>query len=85
MVQRTDLSVDEEILVLLHYGGETGLSRRQLGQYARHDAPQVTKAVQRLEAPDCRQIVQLSSGAFRLTDLGSKRVREQLADKLLLQ
>src|ERR1051325_6474541 len=27
LVQRTDLTVDEEVLVLLHYGGEAGLTR----------------------------------------------------------
>jgi hypothetical protein len=85
LVQRTDLSPDEEILVLLHFGGETGLSRKDLGRYVQHAAPAVTKAVQRLAAPNCRQIVQLSSGAYRLTDLGSKRIREELATKLLLQ
>ncbi len=85
MVQRTDLSPDEEVLVLLHYGGEAGLSRKELGRYVRHPAPRITEAIQRLEAPNCRQIVQLTKGAYRLTDLGSKRIREQLADKLLLQ
>jgi len=85
LVQRTDLSPDEEVLVLLHFGGETGLTRRDLGRYARQQAPAVTKALQRLEAPNCRQIVALASGAYRLTDLGSKRIREELAHKLLLQ
>ena len=44
----------------------------------------MTKALQRLEAPDCRQIVHLPSGAYRLTDLGSKRIREELANLPLL-
>ena len=39
----------------------------------------------RLEAPDSRQIVLLGSHRYRLTGLGSRRIREQLADKLLLQ
>lgn len=30
MVQRIDLSVDEELLVLLHYAGERGFSRKEL-------------------------------------------------------
>jgi len=32
-----------------------------------------------------RQIVQLLSRKYRLTDLGSKYVREKLADKLLIE
>ena len=85
LVQRTDLTPDEEVLVLLHFGGEVGLTRGELGQYVRRPAPRVTEALQRLEAADCRQIVLLGSGRYRLTDLGSRRIRENLADKLLLQ
>lgn len=85
MVQRTDLGTDEEILVLLHYAGERGFTRKELGQFAMHQAPRVTEAVQRLEAPNCRQIVMLNSGRYRLTDLGSRHIREKLADKLLVQ
>lgn len=84
MVQRTDLSADEEVLVLLHYGGEAGLTRTEVGKYAYLDAPAVTRSLQRLAAPDCRQIVELAGKRYRLTDLGSKRIREQLASKLLL-
>ena len=85
LVQRTDLTAEEEILVLLHYAGEEGFSRNQLGRFCMRSAPAVTKAVQTLSAPTHRQIVQLGSGAFRLTDLGARRVREQLSDKLLVQ
>lgn len=85
LVQRTDVSPEEELLVLLHYGGEIGLSRNELGRYARCSPASVTRALQRLESPDYRQVVILQNGRYRLTDLGSKRIREQLADKLLLQ
>jgi hypothetical protein len=85
LVQRTDLKADEEILVLLHYAGEEGMSRLQIGKAARFAASTVTNTIQRLAAPDCRQIVTLKDGRYRLTDLGSKRIREQLASKLLLQ
>lgn len=84
LVQRTDLSPEEEILVLLHYGGENGLSRTELGRYARCSPTNITRALQRLESPDYRQVVILQNARYRLTDLGSKRIREQLADKLLL-
>lgn len=84
LVQRTDLTAEEEVLVLLHYGGEAGLSRLEVGRYAFLDSPAVTRALQKLSGPSCRQIVELSGKRYRLTDLGSKRMREQLAAKLLL-
>jgi hypothetical protein len=85
LVQRTDLSTEEEVLVLLHYAGEAGFTRNELGQHVQRAAPNVTRAVQKLAAPDTRQIVMLATGKYRLTDLGSKRIREQLSSKLLLE
>jgi hypothetical protein len=85
MVQRTDLSYEEEVLVLLHYAGENGFTRKELGKYCKVAPPRVTEALQFLECSACRQIVLLTNGKYRLTDLGSKRIRENLADKLLLQ
>jgi len=84
LVQRVDLKPEEEIVVLLHYGGEGGFSRGELGRFARCSATSVTRAVQNLISPSVRQAVQLANGNYRLTDLGSKRVREQLASKLVL-
>jgi hypothetical protein len=85
LVQRTDLTAEEEILVLLHYAGEKGFSRAELGRHCKAAPSTVTRVIQKLESPDYRQIVLLPGGAYRLTDLGSKRIREELADKLLLQ
>ena len=85
MVQRTDLTPDQEVLVLLHFAGETGFTRNQLGKFVYAAAPRVTEALQRLTAPTARQVIKLASGAFRLTDLGSKYIREELSDKLLVQ
>jgi len=84
IVQRTDLKPDEEILILLHYAGENGFSRRELGVHALNKAPRVTVAIQSLFAPDKRQIIQIKNGNYCLTDLGSRRIRVELADKLLL-
>jgi hypothetical protein len=84
LVQRTDLESEEEVLILLHYAGDTGFSRHELGRFAQCSASSVTRSLQKLIAPDFRQVVQLDTGNFRLTDLGSKRIREQLADKLIL-
>jgi hypothetical protein len=84
MVQRTDLSAEEEVLVLLHYAGEQGFTRGEVGKYAMVSAASVTTALQKLKSPEMRQVVELASKKFRLTDLGSKRIREKLPDKLLL-
>jgi hypothetical protein len=85
MVQRTDLTAEEEVLLLLHYGGEHGLTRAEVGQYAQLQPPAVTRALQKLCAPDCRQAVLVANKRYRLSDLGSRRIREHLAHKLLLQ
>jgi hypothetical protein len=84
LVQRVDLTAEEEVLVLLHFGGEVGLSRSELGIHAKLAAPAVTRAIQKLCAPACRQAIQVGTGRYRLTDLGSRRIRDQLAHKLLL-
>lgn len=84
MVQRTDLTAEEEVLVLLHYAGEQGFTRSEVGKYAMVSAASVTTALQKLKSPEMRQVVELASKRFRLTDLGSKRIREKLPDKLLL-
>jgi hypothetical protein len=84
LVQRTDLSPSDEILVLLHYAGEKGFSRKELGKYVMHSAPRISEALKHLGGPLSRQIVQLGSGNYRLTDIGSKRVRESLSEKLFI-
>ncbi len=84
IVQRTDLTAEEELLVLLHYAGEGGFSRRLLGKYAQFAPATVTQALQRLIAPNKREVIFAGGDTYRLTDLGSKRVREQLATKLVL-
>ncbi|MEM7628949.1 MAG: hypothetical protein AAF356_05955 [Planctomycetota bacterium] len=85
LVQRTDLSVQDELVVLLHYAGESGMSRRDLGRFSMGSPPSVTRALSRLAAAESRQVIQLPAGNYRLTDLGARYVREQLADKLLVE
>lgn len=85
LVQRTDLKAVEEILVLLHYAGELGMSRLALGQHSMLAPPDVTRSLTKLTAANCRQAIKLGNGNYRLTDLGSKRIREELAEKLLVQ
>jgi hypothetical protein len=84
IVQRTDLTVEEEVLVLLHHAGEAGLSRAELG-HSNFAAPStVTNVLRKLEGAEFRQIIAIN-GHYRLTDLGSKRIREELGDKLRLE
>jgi hypothetical protein len=85
LVQRTDLTTEEEVLILLHFAGERGFSRSEVGRYAKRAPSSVTNAIKSLLAPECRQVVQLGGGNYRLTDLGSRGIREQLANKLVLQ
>lgn len=84
LVQRTDLSPEEEILVLLHYAGDGGFSRNEVGRFARCAPSTVTRVLQKLLSPSTRQVVRLAGGNYRLTDLGSRRVRESLSDKLVM-
>lgn len=83
MIQRTDCTAEEEIVILLHHAGELGLTRTALGQYVAKDASTVTRALKNLASSKVRQVVKIPSGHFRLTDLGTQRVLTQLADKLL--
>ena len=84
MVQRTDLWASEEILILLHHAGENEFSRKELGKYGMHDPPGITGALKALTASAVRQVILLTSGRYRLTDLRSEYLREGLSDKLLL-
>jgi hypothetical protein len=85
LVQRTDLRPEGEVLILLHHAGERGLSRKQLGMHAYCSASSVTRALDALGSAERRQVVQVSDGRYLLTDLGHKRIRDELADKLLLK
>lgn len=84
IVQRTDLKSDEELLILLHFAGENGFARKELGAHSMLGPSTVTTNLRRLCANDKRQVIQLKNGNYRLTDLGSRRIRIDLADKLLL-
>lgn len=82
LVQRTDCTAEEEILLLLRDSGEAGLSRQALGRFVKKTAGRVTHAVQHLERT--RDIIELHDGTFRLTDLGALRVVQDLAEKMNL-
>lgn len=85
LVQRTDLKTEEEILLLLHYAGEVGYNRTVIGQFAMSSQSSITVNLQKLSSPGYRQIIQLQNNNYILTDLGHRRIRNELADKLLLE
>lgn len=84
LVQRTDLATDEELLVLLHYAGEQGFTRKELGEHAMRSPPRISEAIAKLTGSELRQVI-LVNDRLRLTDLGAKRVRERLAEKLVIE
>jgi hypothetical protein len=80
IVQRTDCTADEEILVLLRDGGEEGLTREKLGHFVGKTPGRITQAIQKLELR--REVIRMNNGSYRLTDLGARRILLELADKL---
>jgi hypothetical protein len=82
IVQRVDCSAEEEILLLLRNAGESGHSREELGRFVRKTAGRVTQAVQSLGKK--REIIQPQNGSYQLTDLGARRVVQDLAGKMQL-
>lgn len=85
IVQRTDLKPEEEILILLHFAGENGYSRSEIGKFTMASPAAVTTNLKKLISSTFRQLIQLKNGNYRLTDLGSRRIRNELADKLLIK
>ncbi|MCJ7553667.1 MAG: hypothetical protein MUO34_07260 [Ignavibacteriaceae bacterium] len=84
LVHRTDCSAEEELLLLLHFAGIEGYSRKQLGEYIQKDNAQVTRAIKKLSSNKFRQIIKLNNGNYRLTDPGILRVQKELYNKLKL-
>ncbi len=84
LVLRTDCSVEEEILLLLHNAGEKGMTRTVIGQSVPKPAPQVTTALKKLSSPATRQAVKRGDDTYVLTPNGTKRVLEELSEKLSL-
>lgn len=82
LVQRTNCSTEEEILILLHYSGNEGLSRNELGKFVHKAASTISNSLKDLSSTDRRLIIQKSNGNYRLTDLGNKYIQESLPEKL---
>ncbi|WP_206197725.1 hypothetical protein [Terrimonas sp.] len=85
LVQRTDLKPEEEVLVLLHFAGENGYNRTEIGKFVMASPAAITTNIQKLCSPSYRQVIQLKNGNYRLTDLGERRIRNELVDKLIIK
>lgn len=84
LVQRVDCTTEEEILIFLYHAGENGLSRKEIGSYVQKDQSGITRALKNLSSNKRRQVIQIQDSNYRLTDIGIKRVLEELGEKLAL-
>lgn len=85
IVQRTDLTPEDEVILLLHHAGEEGYSRSSLLAYSKLSSQKLTPILARLTGSNQRKVLTKSNGYYVLTDLGSKYLRENLGEKLVLQ
>lgn len=81
LVQRTDVTTEEEILLLLRRAGEEGLLQARLVQFTGRARGTVSSALKNLSHQKRRQITRLSNRQYVLTALGCKTVLEELVDK----
>jgi hypothetical protein len=84
LVLRTDCTVEEEILLLLHGAGEKGMTRTEVGQAIPKAASSITRSIQSLCAPNKRELLLRQDGTFILTPNGSRRIHGELSSKLAL-
>lgn len=82
LVLRTDCTVEEEILLLLHNAGENGLSRSALGQAIPKSPTAISLGLQKLCGSNMRQVVKRANATYILTPNGTKRIHEDLSNKL---
>lgn len=85
IVQRTDLTPEDEIILLLHHAGEEGYDRSRLLAYSKLSSQKLTPILSRLAGANQRKIFMKGNNCYVLTDLGSKYLRENLGEKLVLQ
>lgn len=85
LVQRTDCTVEEEILIILYFIGEDGAGREFLKRSIPKHPTSINLALRQLSSPKKRMIIQKNSGNFILTDIGIKYVMFTLSDKIKLK
>ncbi len=84
LVLRTDCTVEEEVLIVLHNAGEAGISRRDLGRAVQRSAGSISNALTRLASAKRREVVRRGDMTYVLTPNGTRRVQQDLAEKLSL-
>ena len=84
LMLRTDCTVEEEILILLHNVGHKGMTRTELGKAIPKSPSSVSRALSRLTAATKREVIQRADGCYVLTANGIRRIKEELAAKLQL-
>lgn len=72
-------STDEEILFILHYAKEVGLSRSVIGETVKKASSSISNALKKLDTE--RKIIKLSTGNYRLTELGEMVVKTDILTK----
>lgn len=75
LVQRSDLSTEEEILFVLYYSQDKGATRKFLNESVPKDVSTISKALKQLAGSKKRQIVVLKA-FYHITDPGITRVEE---------
>lgn len=81
MVQRTGLSAQEEVLLLLHHAGASGSRYTELVMDAVVSRTSVARALSALQSTRNREVVKVGE-TYRITDLGLRRVVEDILAKL---
>lgn len=82
LVVTTECTVEQEVLLLLHNAGEVGLTTSELSGSTPRSNSSVRSAVSVLNSARKREITKKSDRRYILTPNGSRRIREELADKL---
>ena len=80
----TNCTIEEEILLLLHNAGESGMNRTEIGSSIPKPASSVTRSLQAVCSSEKREVTQRANGTYVLTPNGARRIHQQLSGKLTL-
>lgn len=85
LVQRTDCTVEEEILLILFFKGEDGASRPYLQKSIPVHSTSINTSLRNLLSKYVREITLKKDDNFILTDIGVRKVLFELAEKITLR
>ncbi len=83
LVQRTDCTAEEEILILLYHAGEMGLSRIEIGKAVPRNPSTVTRTLNTICSSANRKAVKRPKGNYCLTSIGTRYVLTELSERLI--